>query len=398
MIHEMRRQMSAGIPADEHGFRSISISDIATALNYTPNKTELWEDMQALKNETIAYNVLGKDGQPAKYGSGFITEWKVYATRVEYKFPSFIEDVVRGLEESRAIFQILNWEIFNHFSGKYSAIIYKFCRDYRGVKKTPYQTLGDFRNYMGLQPHEYKEFRDLNKFVISGPVKTINSSEASDIHVEVDFERQGRKVIGLRFLIEPKAQTILPLDPFETSEAFRFAKVYIEPATQKKYLALRNEREIELCIERANEYGEQQARKGAEPNFGALYRTAIQEGWHVQQLELKMQEQKRTERRQAGEKKQQEELAVKEAASAAELARINDLLDRFDQLPEARQVELRAAFRESIANIPPLKKAFDKQGERANLVSPAFANFIAESVADSGLASKSVRRSSKTNR
>lgn len=375
MLQELRRQTDSGIPCDEKGFRSIPMSVIAEALGYTPNKSQLWNDMLGLKNETIAYNFLSKDGGEEKYGAGFISEWKVHSSRIEFKFPSFIEDVVKGLDEPRAIFQSLNWEIFNHFSGKYEAIIYKLCRDYRGVKRTPYFDLARFRDYMGLEITEYKEFRDLNKVVISTPVKTINASEASDILVEVEFERQGRKVVGLRFLIEPKTQSAIPFPELESSEAFRFAKVHIEPAAQQKYLGLRTEPEIEACIERANEYGDKEASKGKEPNYGALYRTAITEGWHVQKIEQKNKKMKEEKQRQVT---QEAVLAAKleQAAKSKQASeRISETLALFSQIPETTQDDIREQFRATLTAIP-IRKIFDKQGESAAMIRGMFCDFV----------------------
>lgn len=377
LLRDLRRHFDANIPPDEKGFRSIPMSVIAQAIGYTPKKSELYDDLLALKNETVAYNLLSKDGGEELYGAGFINEWKVHSSRVDYKLPSFIEDVVRGLDAPKAIFQLLNWEIFNHFSGKYEAVIYKLCRDYRGVSKTPYFTLQRFREYMGLSDGEYKEFRDLNKFVISTPIKTINESPASDIEVNVEYERQGRKVIGLRFTIKQKAQSVIPLEETEPSLAFRFAKVHIEPATQQKYLELRSEAEVELCIARANEYGEQQEGKGKPVNYGALYRTAVTEGWHTQQIENKEKEAKVSKRR----KENQEVIDKQEKIQAArdkEMAeRIDQAIAIFRNLPEEDQDEIREQFR---ATLPiPLRKSFDRQGESSPLIKSAFAEFFSNS-------------------
>ncbi|SMP80525.1 replication initiation protein [Noviherbaspirillum suwonense] len=374
MLRELRRQFDSGIPMDEKGFRSMPLKLFEQAFGYEINRSMLWNDMLALKNETLSYNFLSKDGGAVQYGAGFISEWKVFATRLEFKFPSVIEDVVRGLDEPKAIFQLLNWEIFNHFSGKYEAIIYKLCRDYRGVKKTPYFDLAKFRDYMGLSDGEYKEFRDLNKFVISNPVKAINRSEASDIRVDVELERQGRKVIGLRFLIEQKAQTVIPFPETEFTDVFRFAKVNIEPAMQKKYLELRTDVEIEICIERANEYGEQQAKKGKEPNYGALYRTAITEGWHSQKLEQKAKEETAAKRRKATQAVMDTQIEVQAARDREESKRVSGILSEFHKLDEDVQDEIREQFRTTLAI--PLRKSFDKQGESAPMVKSIFAAFI----------------------
>lgn len=375
MIRELRRQYDANVPADERGFRTLPMSIIAEAFGYTPNKSELWNDMLALKNETIAFNVLGKDGGTMQYGAGFISEWKVHSSRVEFKLPSFIEDVVRGLDAPKAIFQQLNWGIFNHFSGKYEAILYKLCRDYRGVGRTPYMDIPMFREYMGIEPHEYKEFRDLNRIVISGPVKTINESDVSDISIEVDFEKHGRKVIGLRFLITQRNQSVIELQELEENPAFRFAKVHIDQGTQQKYLQQRTPEQIALCIERANQYGEQQVKLGKAPNYGALYRTAIKDGWHVaaeEQAQKDNQVKKRQQEEQSVKAQQEQEQATRDAEVAQ---RVEDAFARFDVLAEETKDELREQFRATLT-IVPLRKSFDKQGEKAPMIKHQFADFI----------------------
>lgn len=375
MLRDLRRQFDEAIPPDENGFRSLSMSVITEALGYAPNKTQLWNDLKELKNETIAFNVLSKDGGEGKYGAGFISEWKVTSNRVDYKLPSFIEEVVRGLDAPKAIFHMLQWDIFNHFSGKYEAIIYKLCRDYRNVKKTPYFDLDKFRHYMGLGPTEYKEFRDLNKFVISSPVKAINQSEVSDLTLSVDFERQGRKVVGLRFLIESKAQSVIPFTDSDDADVFKFAKVHIDPGTQKKYLSIRSEVEIAQCIERANAYGEQQVKKGKEANYGALYRTAITDGWHVQQQEkLELEKEKKQKKKIVDDR-----ISAKEKEEAEENRKVADsianALSEFAALSPDQQDEIRERFRATITVIA-IRKSFDKQGEHSPLVRTQFAEFF----------------------
>jgi plasmid replication initiation protein len=378
LLRELKRQFDHGIPPDETGLRSISMAAIVAALKYRPNKTDIFKDMLGLKNETIVYNILEKDGEKIQYGSGFVSEWKIHSSRIEFKLPSFIEEVVRGMDAPKAIFQQLNWDIFNHFSGKYEAIIYKMCRDYRGVGRTPYFLLADFRAYMGLEDGEYKEFRDLNKFVISTPVATITSSMASDIIVSVELTRHGRKVIGLRFLIENKMQTVIPFDDEVLSSAFVEAKTVIELATRNKYLDIRSEEEIALCIERANEYGQQQEKKGGEPNYGALYRTAITEGWHTQKREKK----EKAEKIVIALEQAQRILLEQEDADAArnkKLAEdVAETLAEFGRLQEDEQDEIREEFR---ATLPiPLRKSFDRQGETASIIKATFATFFREHV------------------
>ena len=193
-------------------------------LGYEPNKTELRADLEALRKEAIIYNVLGKDGKAAQRGSGFISEWEVSSNWVGYKLPDFLAKCVERLDLKNAIFQQINWNIFNSFTGKYEAILYKLCKDYIGVQRTPYMPIAIFREYMGLRDNEYLAFKDLNKFVVSGPVRKINESKLSDIEIEVELTKESRRVVGLQFLVKRKSQMDFG---FGDDPAFALARVTI---------------------------------------------------------------------------------------------------------------------------------------------------------------------------
>lgn len=146
----------------------------------------------------------------------------------------------------------------NSFSGKYEAILYKLCKDYVGVQRTPYMNISVFREYMGLTETEYSAFKNLNKFVISGPLKKINKSNLSDIEIEVSFSKKGRRVVGVQFLVTRKYQMGFG---FGDDPAFAAAKVTISLAQQQKYLADWPSEEIILAINRANIYADDQEKK-----------------------------------------------------------------------------------------------------------------------------------------
>jgi uncharacterized FlaG/YvyC family protein len=374
LLRELREQFDSGTPPDENGFRYVSMNKIETAIGYVPNKAEFFKDLLALKNETIAFNVLEKDGQEAKYGAGFISEWKITSQRIAFKFPSVLENVMRGLESPKAIFQQLNWDIFNHFSGKYEAIIYKLCRDYVGVGRTPYMTVQEFRDYMGLKPTEYTPFMKLNEWIIKRPSDRINASDISDVSISPEYERNGRKILGLRFLVTKKNQVTIPFPEFEPNPAFRFSKIHIESNIQAQYLALRAPEEIELCIERANEYADTQEKAGKATNLGAVYRKAIEEGWHVQHAVKKQKkvaiEHAKTQAVQEVKQKRSDE--AKELQKSRE--HTDALIARFDALPDEQKESLRAEYRATLTSAVMLK-VFDKDGETAVIHRVAFARF-----------------------
>lgn len=358
---------------DEDGLYSFSKSELDDLLGYEIKKDVLKSEFESIRREPIIINYLEKDKTPVTHGMGFISEWKVSSKTIRFKLPSFLENVMKGLDQPKAMFQILNWQIFNHFSGKYEAIIYKLCRDYVGAKNTPYMTIEEFREYMGLKMNEYAEFKIMNQHVIKKPVENINSSEVSDISIKVQWRNEGRKTLGLYFVVSKKHQTSIPFPELEQNPAFQFAKVHIEASMQMEYLALRKPEEIELCIERANEYGEGEAAKGKEPNYGAIYRKAINEGWHTSYADKKAKKEA-VEAKKRKEIEQEKDAAQKKAAEAAKTdSWLRDTLAAFAALPEERKTELRGIYASGLADIT--RKSFDKQAENAPMHRMKFAKF-----------------------
>lgn len=362
LLQELRHRFEEGEQPDADGFYAMPMATLSDLIGYTPNKSELWNDLLALKNETIAFNVLNKDKEKEKYGAGFISEWKVSNSYIRFKFPSFLENVMKGLDEPKAMFALINWSVFNHFTGKYEAIIYKLCKDYLGAptKRTPDMTLQQFREYMGLKDSEYQQFEDLNKRCIKGAVKAINESAVSDIIVTPNLYRSGRKVTGLYFNVKSKSQSSLQFPDLEEDSVFKFAKVPITSKLQEEYLGIRPLAQIALCIQRANEYGEGLEQSGKTASYGAIYRKAITEGWHVQQ-EIKNAKKavKKEEAKTAVAKEAEQEEKAKQGQE--EKARAWAL---FLELPEQEKKSMDEAFLKQAKAVD--ANLFNKRGRDAS--------------------------------
>ncbi|CAK0776852.1 Replication initiator protein [Gammaproteobacteria bacterium] len=366
LLQELHEKLIIEEKHDEKGFYSMSMKKFSDYIGYIPKKSDIWDDLLALKNETIVFNVLNKDGEREKYGAGFISEWKISNSCIKFKFPSFLEDVVRGLDMPKAIFSLINWEIFNHFTGKYEAIIYKLCKDYIGIGRTPRMSLKDFREYMGIEDDEYVTFRDMNKRCIGAPTAEINNSEISDITVTTEFIKEGRKVVGLYFIVVSKKQHLLPREFSEEITVFNAAKIAINPARQKKYLEIRTPEQIALCITRAND-GIERAEKSGKPiiNFGAFYDTAIKEGWHEEKIAEEIQRDEQLEKKRI---KYETELKAKEE-KLQEVSRkkqeSSELFASFEKLPEDEKTEIISGI---ISTNSIIKKQYDARGFTSSVV------------------------------
>lgn len=342
LLKAYKELIEANTQADKDGFYSVSLSDISILMGYEPVKKELKSDLEALRQQPIIINYLEKDGKPVTHGMGFLSEWKVSSTKISFKLPSFIEKVVQGNLEAKQMFLLLNWDIFNSFGGKYEAIIYKLCKDYIGVGRTPYFTVEEYRDYIGLKENEYKQFFRLNEWTLTKPIKNINDNEMSDILVKVVLEKKGVKVIGLHFEMEYKATTpVLEIAPLEPNLAFEKSLITIPPNKQLEYLGQFSEDQIKAIIDRANGYIDKLKADGKKASVGAIYNKAFLESWGLENFEAeqkaKVEEEER--KRQAKAEREAELKAQKEAEERErqERAERERCFSVFEALPQDEQ-------------------------------------------------------------
>jgi hypothetical protein len=370
-LRAFRDLHESGQALDADGFFMFPIMNITELLGYQPMRAELKADLGALRREAIAYNMLGKDRKEKIYAeSGFISEFKVSTNWIRIKLPTFLEQSVRNLDNKNSIFQALQWSVFNHFSGKHEANLYKLCKDYVGVGLTPRFTIVEFREYMGLKPREYEEYKDLNKYVISGPIKKINESKISDVDIWIPEDPEnknkvGRRVIAVQFAVQLRAQTALDLGIDAT---FGAARVTISLAQRKKYLGEKGAADIAASIARANEYADQKTKEGKQVNLGALYKTAIQDGWGEEYLSRLAKEE---------EMKQEPDVQSESVAPPREVA-IDPARERalkaFEALPPPDRTRTLERFSESLQE--PLAGTYRKQGLGSALVRKALEKWL----------------------
>jgi len=323
LFDEMCFLMDSGIEPDESGFYNIRMEKLADKIGYTPNKKDLWADFVKLKNETIAVNYLMKDGQPIRYGAGYISEWGVSNSFIKFKFPSFFIEVAKKFKEQRRLFLQLNWDIFNSFSGKYEAILYKLCKDYEnsGGKRTPEFSVEGFREYMGINDKEYILFKDLNKFCISKPILKINKSDISDITITSHPIRTGKFITSIYFSIKSKTQQSLPIETDPLDDPFMLARVPIPMNVQADFLKMHTIEDAKLCIKAANEWIDAKVKAGETVAHGKAYRMALKENWKPNNQSIQQQEKeleakklaiKDDEKKKEQDKKNNEEILKKQ--------------------------------------------------------------------------------------
>ncbi|MEI7870143.1 MAG: replication initiation protein RepM [Candidatus Methylumidiphilus sp.] len=195
-------------------------------------------------------------------------------------------------------------------SSAYAIRMYEFLIQWGSIGKREIE-LAWLRKTLGLEG-QYPSIKDFKKYVIDVGISQIN--EFSDLTASYTQRKTGRVVTHFIFTFSKKPTSKQKAKP-ETAVAkppkqplpeqpdwqgfFRLARVAIPPKTQAEYLKLRTGEEIELCIERVNEYGSEQEKAGKPVRYGAIYRKAIEEGWHEEKARQKAQQAEDTARKEA---------------------------------------------------------------------------------------------------
>ena len=178
----------------------ISVQRLMMSLEFnSKNEDYLKEAIEALVGCRVKWNILDKDGSAIWGVAALLASAEIQRGVCTYGFAPHMR---QRLHNPR-MYARLCLSLQNKFDSKHALALWELCTDYLGSERdygeTPFIPLEQFRELMGAVGEKYSAFRDLNKYVIKEPVAEINS--VSDFRVTVDYQKQGRKVVGLKFKI-----------------------------------------------------------------------------------------------------------------------------------------------------------------------------------------------------
>ncbi len=240
---------------------------------YATRNTEHFKEILRVLNTTqVEYNIFRKDK----------SKWGVFTLLAHAQLEngicsySYAPPLLEKLKDP-AIYAKINLLTQSRFDSKYSLFLYELCVDYQGVGQTPWMELDQFRKYMGLKPEEYAQFKILNRDVLKVSVREINKK--SDLALSVNFEKEKKRVVALKFLIEQNQhkqtadQLPLPLTLPVPPTAQRLLGLGVSPRQAKQLSQHYTEEQIEQAI-RILEAQEKKVR-----NVGGFLKKALEEAW-----------------------------------------------------------------------------------------------------------------------
>jgi hypothetical protein len=186
------------LPTEEE--YSMLVKDLIQVLEFdSKNEHYLKEALKALTTCGVEWNVLDKDNTHEWGVTTLLSHARIRGGVCTY---SYSLPLRQGLHNPR-MYARISLSIQNKFESKHAQALWELCVDYldesRNYGETPFISLGQYRRLMGISEGQYSRFKDLNNYVIKHPVGEIN--RVTDFHVEVDYQRQSRKVVALKFKV-----------------------------------------------------------------------------------------------------------------------------------------------------------------------------------------------------
>jgi hypothetical protein len=185
----------------------IRVKDLAEAIGFnTHNLDPLKEALKTLARTVLEWNILDEDGAQEEWGATtLLAQAVIKGGYCVYAYsPELCEKLYRP-----EIYALLNLSIQRKFSSGYALALYENCLRYRRVGTTGWIGLDTVKRLLGIPEVEsyYQDFRKFNDKVIKPAVRQVN--ETSDLFLEVEYQRNRRRVTAVRFQVGDNPQMLL---------------------------------------------------------------------------------------------------------------------------------------------------------------------------------------------
>ncbi len=185
----------------------IRVKDLAEAIGFnTHNLDPLKEALKTLARTVLEWNILDEDGHQEEWGATtLLAQAVIKGGYCVYAYsPELCEKLYRP-----EIYALLNLSIQRKFSSSYALALYENCLRYRRIGTTGWIGLDILKRLLGISETDgyYQDFRKFNDKVIKPAVRQVN--DTSDLLLEIDYQRDQRKVAAVRFRVSDNPQMLL---------------------------------------------------------------------------------------------------------------------------------------------------------------------------------------------
>jgi plasmid replication initiation protein len=179
------------------------------------NIDRLKDVLRTLAATPIEFNMM-EDGKEVWSVMSMLSFGEIKDGVCTYRYDEYLAERLYDPE----IYATINIGVQRRFDGGYALTLYENCLRYKTVGSTGWWDLDRFRKIIGANAPMYDEFKYLKRDVIIKPVEEIN--RISDIRLVPEYQKQGRKVSFVRFLItDSPQQTLLQPEVMDDHAALR---------------------------------------------------------------------------------------------------------------------------------------------------------------------------------
>lgn len=186
---------------DEH---EITVKQLCRLIGYQGNNhAAIKEALKGLISTIIEWNLIDeKTGTENWTASSIIASVSLEGPLCYYAYSPRMKQLLH----SPSMFGKIDLVIQSKFRSSYGLALYENCIRYRGLPNTKWFDIELFKKLMGVLPGKYDVFRDFKRRVLDKAVDEVNSF--SDLNIEAEFVREGRRVVKLRFKLSERAKKV----------------------------------------------------------------------------------------------------------------------------------------------------------------------------------------------
>lgn len=184
---------------EEH---EITVKQLCRLIGYQGNNHAVIKDaFKGLISTIIEWNLINDEtGAENWTASSIIASVSLEGPLCYYAYSPRMKQLLH----SPSMFGKIDLVIQSRFRSSYGLALYENCIRYRGLPHTKWFDMELFKKLMGVPPGKYDVFRDFKRRVLDKAIEEVNSY--SDLVIESDFVREGRRVVKVRFKLKERAK------------------------------------------------------------------------------------------------------------------------------------------------------------------------------------------------
>ncbi len=184
---------------EEH---EITVKQLCRLIGYNGNNHAVIKDaLKGLISTIIEWNVVNdENGSENWTASSIIASVSLEGPLCYYAYSPRMKQLLH----SPSMFGKIDLVIQSKFRSSYGLALYENCIRYRGLAQTKWFDIELFKKLMGVPAGKYDVFRDFKRRVLDKAVDEVNMY--SDLIINAEFVREGRKVVKMRFKLKERAK------------------------------------------------------------------------------------------------------------------------------------------------------------------------------------------------